>query len=99
MAKMRYDIICAPEAVDDFKRLNARDRATTRDALEMHLRPEPEQVSKSRIKRLRAVNHPQYRLRIGEFRIFYDVTEFAVEVLAIVPKSQAPLWLEKFGEK
>ena len=44
---MRYEIL-APEAVDDFKRLGVRDRATIRDALEIHLRHEPEKVSKRR---------------------------------------------------
>jgi mRNA-degrading endonuclease RelE of RelBE toxin-antitoxin system len=50
-------------------------------------------LSKSRIKRLRGVDRPQYRLRVNEVRVFYDVTETAVEVLAIVPKEQAEAWL------
>ncbi len=31
-------------------------------------------------------------------RVFYDVTEKTVEVLAIVPKDEADEWLEKAGE-
>lgn len=54
--------------------------------------------SRSRIKRLRGLAKPQYRLRVGDLRIFYDVRENAVEVLAIVPKSQAARWLEAWGE-
>jgi mRNA-degrading endonuclease RelE of RelBE toxin-antitoxin system len=46
-------------------------------------------VSKSRIKRLRGLSRPQYRLRIGEVRVFYDVARNTVEVLAIVSKSEA----------
>ncbi len=95
---MRYDIIFAPEAVGDFKRLRPTERALIREAIEKHLRYEPEKVSKSRIKRLRGINRPQYRLRIGEFRVFYDVIESSVEVLAIVPKSRVSEWLEEFGE-
>jgi len=30
---------------------------------------------------------------------FYDVTKNAVEILAIVPKSEAAEWLEKAGSK
>jgi prevent-host-death family protein len=30
--------------------------------------------------------------------VFYDVSAESVEVLAIVPKSEAALWLEQFGE-
>jgi mRNA-degrading endonuclease RelE of RelBE toxin-antitoxin system len=56
-------------------------------------------VSKSRIKRLRGLSHPQYRLRVGDdIRVFYDVAEKAVQVLAIVLKSEADAWLAKHGE-
>jgi mRNA interferase RelE/StbE len=89
IAILKYEIIFAPEAVEDFKRLLARDRSIIRDRIEVHLRHEPKKVSKSRIKRLQGVSKPQYRLRIDEFRIFYDVTENRVEILAIVPKSKA----------
>jgi len=36
---------------------------------------------------------PQYRLRVNEVRVFYDVTETTVEVLAIISKEQAEAWL------
>jgi hypothetical protein len=45
------------------------------------------------------MRHPQYRLRVEEIRVFYDVTEEAVEVLAIVPKPEAAAWLERYGEQ
>jgi mRNA interferase RelE/StbE len=98
LARMRYEIVFAPEAVADFKRLSARNRSIVRDAIETHLRYEPQKVSKSRIKQLRGVRRPQYRLRVSEVRIFYDVTDQVVEVLAIVPKSNAATWLDKMGE-
>ena len=91
---MKYEVILAPEAVQDFKRLSARERATVRDAIEKHLRLDPERTSRSRIKRLRGISRPQYRLRVGEIRVFYDVAEKAVEILAIIPKSRASEWLE-----
>jgi mRNA-degrading endonuclease RelE of RelBE toxin-antitoxin system len=95
---MRFEIILGPEAVDDFRILRANVRSTVRDALETHLRYEPVKTSRSRIKRLRGLARPQYRLRIGEIRIFYDVSAETVEVLAIVPKSEAAKWLEQFGK-
>ena len=69
-----------------------------RRALEDHLRHEPRKVSKSRIKRLRGLSKPQYRLRVGEIRVYYDVTGDTVEVLAIVAKSEAESWLAQFGK-
>ena len=94
---MRYKIILATEAVEDFRRLTARDRSSIRDALERHLRSEPGKESRSSIKRVRDVVRPQYRLRVGDFRVFYDVVEDAVEVLAIVSKTEADGWLEGIG--
>jgi mRNA-degrading endonuclease RelE of RelBE toxin-antitoxin system len=96
---MRYDIVLAPEAIEDIHDLKANIRAEVVDAIEQHLRHQPTQVSKSRIKRLRGLSHPQYRLRIGDgIRVFYDVTEDTVQVLAIVQKSEADAWLAEHGE-
>ena len=85
------------EAVEDVKALRAHLRAEVRDAIEMHLRHEPRKTSRSRIKRLRGLRRPQYRLRVGEIRVFYDVSDKTVEVLAIVAKSEADAWLIQFG--
>jgi len=90
---MRYEVVLAPEAARAYRSLAAYRRVEVRDALERHLRHEPTRVSKSRIKRLRGLSQPQYRLRVGEVRVFYDVTREAVEVLAIVTKAEAAAWL------
>jgi mRNA-degrading endonuclease RelE of RelBE toxin-antitoxin system len=95
---MRYEIILSPEALADLRDLRANIRATVGDGIERHLRYEPTKVSKSRIKRLQGLSHPQYRLRIGEVRVFYDVTETTVGILAIVPKDETEQWLEKTGK-
>jgi len=95
---MDFDILLAPEAVDDIRSLRTGERATVRDAIETHLRHEPRKTSRSRIKRLRGLARPQYRLRVGDIRIFYDVTETTVQILAIVPKSETETWLRQFGE-
>ena len=96
---MKHEIIFAPEAVEDAKRLKARDRSTILATIEKVLRYGPKKPGRSRIKKLRGINHPQYRLRVDEFRIFYDVHDREVEILAIVPKSKASEWLEQEGEK
>ena len=91
---MRHKIVLAPQAAEDLRRLRAHDRAAVRDAIEIHLRYEPTKTGKSRIKRLRKTSRPEYRLRVGEIRVFYDVTEGRVEILAIVAKSEAREWLD-----
>ena len=95
---MRYDIVLAPGAVEAMRKLPAHVRSRVRDALDRHLRDEPTKVSKSRIKRLKGLSQPQYRLRVDEVRVFYDVTQKAVEVLAIVTKVEAEAWLQQKGK-
>ena len=60
-------------------------------------RHEPKKTSRSRIKRLQGLRRPQYRLRVGDIRVFYDLSGTTVEVLAIVAKSEAESWLAQFG--
>src|SRR6476646_7300124 len=94
---MHFEIILAPDAVGALKRLDARIRSEVRDQIELHLRHEPAKVSKSRIKRLRGLRQPQYRLRIGEVRVFYDIVGPEVHVLAIVEKAKTYQWLDDQG--
>jgi mRNA interferase RelE/StbE len=97
LARMAYAILLSPEAVEDLRKLTANVRSPVRMALETHLRHEPGKTSRSRIKRLRGLRRPQYRLRVGEVRVFYDISGTTVEVLAIVAKSEAQSWLAQFA--
>ncbi len=96
---MRFEIILAPEAVRDLKKLKANLRAEVRDAMEGHLRTRPIKTSKARIKRLRGVLRPQFRLRVRDVRVFYDVVEAEVHILAIVSKERAEDWLREVSEE
>ena len=95
---MPHEIVLAPEAAEDLDNLKANFRAEVREGIETHLRHEPGKTSRSRIKRLRKLSQPQYRLRVGDVRVFYDISEKNVEVLAIVLKSEAATWLAKHGK-
>ena len=55
------------------------------------------QASRTRIKRLRLIESPAYRLRIDNYRIYYDVDEDAqsVTVLRILSKEAS---LQYLGE-
>ena len=98
---MKYRVLLAPDAVEDLRRPRAYDRARVRGELKK-LERQPTTVGRSRIKRLRGMRKPEYRLRVGDVRVFYDVVEdpeATVEVLAIVSKKEATTWLERAGEK
>jgi mRNA-degrading endonuclease RelE of RelBE toxin-antitoxin system len=94
---LAFEIVLAPAAVTALKSLPVPLRTGIKTALETHLTHEPAKVSKSRIKRLRGLSQPQYRLRVGDIRVFYDVTETQVQVLAIVTKAEAQSWLDEKG--
>lgn len=99
MAIMRFEILLAPEAIEDLRRLEPDLRTGVRAAIELHLRHEPTKVSRSRIKRLRGLAKPHFRLRVGTVRIFYDVVGAEVQVLAAVEKAAAAKWPAELGEK
>lgn len=96
---MKHRILLAQQALKDLRRLRAQDRVAVVSAIAMHLTHEPRRTSKSRIKRLRGLAKPEYRLRVGDIRVFYDVAGAEVHVLAIVSKANADEWLAEEGEK
>ncbi len=95
---MTYEIRVTENAREDLMALNARWRAAVRDAMELHLRHQPAKESKSRIKRLRGLRQPQYRLRVEDVRVYYDIEGDHVNVLGVVPKSRSEEWLTRYGQ-
>lgn len=94
-----YRVVLTDNAIEDFKALDAGWRTIVREALRIHLTHEPRKESRSRIKRIKDLNHPQYRLKIDGIRIFYDVIDEEVVIVAIMTKEKTDEWLEEHGEK
>jgi mRNA interferase RelE/StbE len=96
---MKYQIVIAESAVEEFKKLNAKWRSSLKAAMRTHLQTAPKEVSKSRIKRLRGLRQPQFRLRVDRMRVFYDVNDEKgrVDVLGFAMKPEAEKWLHKHG--
>jgi len=94
---MRYAILLAPQALADLRALKANLRAEVQDAIEKHLRHEPTAISRARIKHLEGEGSPEFRLRVSDIRVFHDVVEGQVWIVAIVTKEGAEDWLRKVG--
>lgn len=94
---MKFRITLTPEASEDYHDLTSRQRAEVRDAINIHLKNGPAEESKSRIKRLRELEHPQYRLRVGDIRVFYDIIGNEVVILGILEKRATEAWLKKWS--
>ncbi len=86
-------------AIADLDALRKYDATRIVDAMERHLLHEPTKESKSRIKRLRGISNPDYRLRVGDYRVFYVVGEDArqVDVLRVMHKTQTEQYYEEMG--
>jgi len=91
---MSYEIVLAPQAVEDLRGLPEALRRVVTEALEQYLQVHPTRENRSHIKRLRIAEQPHFRLRTDEARIFYDVRDSVVEVLAIVPGQDWEQWLQ-----
>ena len=86
---MPYEIRYSNEAVDQLKKLRAFDRTAILNQIEQVLSVNPMIVSKARIKQLREPAPTQYRLRVGEFRVFYDVAEAVVLIIQVLSKQDS----------
>ena len=75
MSVRGYEIVLMPAAIVDLDRLRKYDAVWVAEGIEKFLTHRPTQVSKTGIKKLRGVTDPDYRLRIRDFRIFYNVDE------------------------
>ena len=85
-----YRIVLKRSAIADLDALPKHDATQIADAMEKHLQHHPTKQSKSRIKRLRGISNPDYRLRVGGYRVFYAVDEGArrVDVLRVMHKNE-----------
>jgi mRNA-degrading endonuclease RelE of RelBE toxin-antitoxin system len=84
-----YDIQYADEAVADIRALRAYDRRKVLDGIKEHLTHQPKFVSRTRIKAMVQPFWSQFRLRIEDFRVYYDVDDetHEVNVLRVLQKT------------
>ena len=92
---MAFEIELVLEAETDLDGIQPFYRNQILDAIEQHLRHAPTKVGRARIKRLRLLESPAYRLRVDEYRVFYDVDEEyqVVTVLRVLDKEQSLRYL------
>ncbi len=75
-----YEIRFAEDVETDLKKLSAYHRRTVLDAIERQLRSEPTTSTRNR-KPLASLippwtaEPPIWELRVGEYRVFYDISE------------------------
>ena len=92
-----YTIFLKRSAIAHLDRLRKYDATQIANAMERHLQHDPTKETKSRIKRLRGISNPDYRLRVGDYRVFYVVDEDSrrVDVLRVMHKNQTVLYYKE----
>ena len=75
-----YDIEFAPAALEDLKSLRKFEQQQVLDGIENQLRHQPTVETRNR-KRLRPNEIAEWELRIGRFRVFYNVDERKLAVM------------------
>jgi len=96
---IKYTVVFDQDAISDLESLRAYDRRAVVDVAQRLLWTEPIRISKSRIKRLRDLESPQYRLRVGEFRVLYDVFDDQVLILRVLAKADVDEYLREMGHE
>ncbi len=76
-------------AVAQLRKLRAFERSAIFDQIGKVLLVAPTKTSKTTVKRLREPAPTQYRLRVGEYRIFYDVEGNVVSIIQILSKDDS----------
>jgi mRNA interferase RelE/StbE len=84
-----YTVYYGKQAADDVRKLRAFDRVRILRGVEQHLIHDPGRTSRSRIKKMTEPFWCQYRLRIDEYRVYYDVSEAdrSVNVVRVMRKT------------
>lgn len=93
-SQLRHPIEITPEAEDHLDALPARDQRIITDAIVEQLTYTPTQPSSKR-KPLRPNNLDiDWELRVGTFRVFYDVENGVVYVQAIARKERNEYYIK-----
>ena len=91
---MAYSFSFALAAEEHLARLSARDRAMVLAAIKGKLTHEPNSPARNR-KPLQPNNLAEWELRVGEFRVYYDLdlVEKLVLVKAVGVKNRDQVWI------
>jgi mRNA-degrading endonuclease RelE of RelBE toxin-antitoxin system len=89
---MTFEVTLVPGANADLGHYPARDQRVLTDTIARFLESDAD-VETRRRKRLRPNPLAPWELRVGEFRVFYEIQERHVRVLAIGHKSHNVLYV------
>lgn len=96
MASKRFKVIFSPSAQKEIESLEADDAIRLVKDIKSYLETSPIPFGKKRIKKLTNFEPPLYRLRSGNFRVYYRIISGEVIILAITRKKDSDKILKKY---
>ena len=78
-----FRVLIHPEALRELNTIPMFHRRTISSVMRKVLAEQPTVERRSRVKRMGGGFYPPYRLRVGDFRVYYDVDEHRSEVFVL----------------
>ena len=91
----RFSIEVASPAERDLAKLPSAITRLILEEIDTRLSTEPIREIKTRIKRLTGFAPPLYRLRVGDYRVYYRVVLQHVVILGVFHKKDSDRWLKR----
>jgi mRNA-degrading endonuclease RelE of RelBE toxin-antitoxin system len=92
-----FSIEVSPYAERDLAKLPNAIARLILEEIRARLSTEPTREMKTRVKRLIGFSPPLYRLRVGDYRVYYRVTLQHVVILSVFHKKDSDRWLKRQG--
>ena len=91
----RYSIEVSTHAERENSKLPHAIARLILEEIRARLSTDPIRETKTRIKRLTGFSPPLYRLRVGDYRIYYRIAPPRVVILGIFHKKDSDRWLKR----
>ena len=91
----RYSIEVSTHAEREISKLPHTIARLILEEIRARLSTDPIRETKTRIKRLTGFSPPLYRLRVGDYRIYYRIAPPRVVILGIFHKKDSDRWLKR----
>ena len=95
MEEKKFKVRFSPSAQREIEGYEAEDALQLVKDVKRYLESSPLPFGKTRIKKLTGFTSPLYRLRSGDFRIYYRIISEEVVILAITHKKDSEKFLKK----
>lgn len=99
MQAKRFKIVLTAAAKRDLTALESELALQIAGDIQGYLEINPIPFGKPRLKKLMGFDPPLYRLRSGDFRVFYRIEKDRVAVLAILLKKDSERFLKRIHEE